>query len=595
MSRQYKQQVDQGILKELHVRASLDRTRKDAEGRYPAVVTYDWQGYTYQCETGYSLLPKEWHGRSGLPIRLHPLYAEICDRIQRIREEILRRPTPEAEELQVDESLTGLIPNCRWVLDERVADDSGYCPVVLEQVQGEEVSYMPSGISLRREDWDAERGLPLAGVPNRELMADYLSRKRNETIEGYRTASLMDSICFKPGLSLVLRSNRMLSDGSYPLMVGYYQRGGYCYRATGVSLFEADWDELKGEPKPDCAVFNRCKELVLSVYKTFARDIETERPSEWNLFVNEGYSNEGYPLCVGPFIQLVIDGLTAQERYGNASVYRQCMRGLYRVFPSLDIPFSNVTIDTVNQICDLMKADGCMDNSIVHILKTLRAIYNRAVSAGVAEKGLSPFKEFSFRTLNRRTEHRALSKDEVLRIIQQRASCGEDKMRLLSLDVFTFSYLCGGIPIYDLCLLSWDNIRGGMLEYVRQKTHGKIRVAIPELAMEIVEHYRGVSKGYLFPMLDAERQTTVLGQREAIQHWSGVVNKHLRAVGVELDLSIPLTTYVARHSFATVLQQEGISIDVISEALGHQSQKVTKVYLAGLSHKQMVDLQGKLA
>ena len=65
------------------------------------------------------------------------------------------------------------------------------------------------------------------------------------------------------------------------------------------------------------------------------------------------------------------------------------------------------------------------------------------------------------------------------------------------------------------------------------------------------------------------------------------INKHLKEIGVRLNLPIPLTTYVARHSFATVLKRAGVSTSIISETLGHSSERVTQIYLDSFDNEQV--------
>ena len=92
---------------------------------------------------------------------------------------------------------------------------------------------------------------------------------------------------------------------------------------------------------------------------------------------------------------------------------------------------------------------------------------------------------------------------------------------------------------------------------------------------------------YLFPILDRNRHITQIQIRDRIKKASKAINNALRKIGKKLDLPIDLTTYVARHSFATVLKRSGVSTSVISESLGHSSERITQVYLDSFENAQI--------
>ena len=260
----------------------------------------------------------------------------------------------------------------------------------------------------------------------------------------------------------------------------------------------------------------------------------------------------------------------------------------------MHVPFSELNVECITHMRTTLLQKGLKPVYIHGLFRTVRAIWNKAISLGVASHTDYPFTEDTFKGLSVKTEHRALNKAEVLQVIDYRNTSNDEK-RGLALDLFTFSYLCGGMPFADMAMLKEDNIRDGLIEYTRQKTHRKIRVAIPKLAAEIMKAYHSIKRKYVFPILDDKRYKTVLQQRGAIRRCMIKVNKQLKAIGEELGLQIPLTTYVARHSFATVLQQEGVALEVISELLGHQELKTTKIYLAGMSKEQLLAIQNRLA
>ena len=158
----------------------------------------------------------------------------------------------------------------------------------------------------------------------------------------------------------------------------------------------------------------------------------------------------------------------------------------------------------------------------------------------------------------------------------------------LSKDIFIFSYLCGGINFTDIANLTKANIiEGTRLHYIRQKTGKLIKIGLSEEAMKIIERYATESKGYLFPILNANLHKTPLQKQNRIHKILGKVNTNLKLIAAQLGVEGNLTTYVARHSFASVLKKSGVNIALISEALGHSDIATTQIYLDSFDNEQI--------
>ncbi len=159
-------------------------------------------------------------------------------------------------------------------------------------------------------------------------------------------------------------------------------------------------------------------------------------------------------------------------------------------------------------------------------------------------------------------------------------------MERLAIDVFTFSYLCAGINFIDMAKLKYSNIQDNQIVYNREKTKKLIIVPLQERAKQIIEKHNDGKTAFVFPILSNFHKSEVqIANR--LHKVLAKINKHLKEIGVKLNLPIPLTTYVARHSFATVLKRAGVSTSIISESLGHSSEKITQVYLDSFDKEQM--------
>lgn len=194
-----------------------------------------------------------------------------------------------------------------------------------------------------------------------------------------------------------------------------------------------------------------------------------------------------------------------------------------------------------------------------------------------------PFKSYKVSKLHQATAKRAISKADIMRIIEYRC---DDFYKQFAVDLFAFGYFMGGINFVDIAYLKMDNIVDGRLIYTRRKTHKLIRLPLQPKAQEIIERYQQDGALFLFPILSAFHKTEQQ-QRNRVHKVISKVNERLKEVGKELEIPIDLTTYVSRHSFATVLKREGVSTSIICESLGHSSEKVTQIYLDSFENSQI--------
>lgn len=222
------------------------------------------------------------------------------------------------------------------------------------------------------------------------------------------------------------------------------------------------------------------------------------------------------------------------------------------------------------------------------MFRTLRSAYNKAIKAKCARKSDYPFDEYKINKFDTKTQKRAIAKTEILKFTKEVDYIGKRQYVQLSKDIFIFSYLCGGINFTDIANLTKDNIiEGKRLHYIRQKTGKLIKLGLSEEALKIIKRYAVESKGYLFPILNAQLHKTPLQKQNRIHKMLGKVNKNLKLLAAQLGVEANLTTYVARHSFASVLKKSGVNIALISEALGHSDLTTTQIYLDSFDNEQI--------
>jgi integrase/recombinase XerD len=182
---------------------------------------------------------------------------------------------------------------------------------------------------------------------------------------------------------------------------------------------------------------------------------------------------------------------------------------------------------------------------------------------------------------------KALSLEEIVKIYNYETEPGSVKD--MCRDYWIFIYLCNGLNVKDFCLLTYKDIVGDFIIFNRAKTNRSgrsnpepIRIALKEDSKRIIAK-RGQHEfspdTYIFPYLKIGM--TPKKQDDTMDLLLHLINDHIKQIAIELEIHKPITTYYARHSFATILKNSGVSREFISEALGHTSLETTKNYLAG--------------
>ena len=266
------------------------------------------------------------------------------------------------------------------------------------------------------------------------------------------------------------------------------------------------------------------------------------------------------------------------------------MHSLIKFNKHLDIPFSDMDTIWLKRYEVWLQSQGLATNTLGTRFRHLRVIYNFAIEEKIVKSEYYPFNSFKVSKLSQTTAKRSIQKDEILSVLNYQ---GQTPLECLAIDLFTFSYLAAGINFGDIARLTKDNILENRLIYIRKKTQKQIKVSLQEQAIKLIQKYSMPDNPYLFPIL-SNLHKTEQQKVNRIHKIIAKVNKSLKEIGERLNIPIDLTTYVARHSFATVLKRSGVNTSLICEALGHSSERVTQIYLDSFGNDQMEDAMKNL-
>ena len=391
-------------------------------------------------------------------------------------------------------------------------------------------------------------------------------------------------------VNVVCYRNKKLSNGNSPLMLRVCKDRKTKYQSLGISVNPDDWDFQKNRPKTNCPNKDLILKIILDKEAAFQKQILELKAEDKEFTASTLIAPKvkGKIKSVREFYLELVKELEQANRVGNSLVYRDSLRSL-EVYTNgkLDIPFSHIDIDFLKGYEKWLRQKGCKETTLSLHFRTLRSAYNKAIEAKHAKKANYPFDNFKVSKFNIRTEKRAIPKDNI-KLIMELDLSNESEYMQFGRDLFVFSYLCSGINFTDLANIQSRNIVEGRLIYNRQKTGKRINIALSKEANAIINKYvnADLSSGYVFPILHQNVHKTEMQKYNRKKKVLRNVNSSLKMIAKMIGIE-NLTSYVARHSYATVLKNSGVNVALISETLGHSDLKTTQIYLDSFENSQI--------
>ncbi len=397
----------------------------------------------------------------------------------------------------------------------------------------------------------------------------------------------VEAICYKV---------RALRDGTFPLMLRLTQNRKRKYLSLGMSVEERFWDFKKNTPKRNCPD----RDAILSVierkskqYREQITQFKVEGKDYTLETLVQRVENPVRQMNFGEYLDYFIQQLKEENRLGYAESFKGLKSSLIRYCDSLDFQFTHIDQQWLKGYEMFLIRSGKKENTIGIRFRSLRVIFNKAVSEKLVKREYYPFDDFKVSKFHEQTMKRAISKEDIKRIIEldlRTVTTYHSPYLSLGRDLFLFSYLSCGINLTDMARIRYCDIFEGRLSYHRQKTGKLISFQLQPMALDIIEKYHkpeARQDDYVFPILDRKVHKTAIQIRDKVRKANKATNKALHKIGEKLGIPIDLTTYVARHSYTTVLKRSGVSTAIISESLGHSSEKVTQISLDSFENSQI--------
>jgi len=379
---------------------------------------------------------------------------------------------------------------------------------------------------------------------------------------------------------LFLDQRRKRNTNEYPLKVRVTLNRKHKEIPLNVVLNANHWDEEKQRVKPshpNVNLINKKITKTLSEIQANALKLDdTDKVYSVNELSPTNGSKEQTNTTFLSYANKLIDDLRSVGRVGNAISYGCAVAKLKKYCNNDGIRFESIDYNFLENFTNSMLQGGMKINAVGVYMREIRAIYNKAIKAGIVEQKYYPFSNYKIKTS--KTINRRLAVDDLKKIFEYKTE--PNTIWWHSQNYFLLSFCLIGINLTDLFLLKPENLIGDRVVFKRSKTKKIYSIHLHEKARVILNlYYHAENKPYyLLPVLSEE--DTPLTIKKKAQQAIKNTNKYIGKIAEGCKLNEDITSYFARYSWANTCKSLGYSKDLIAEALGHEyGNKVTGIYL----------------
>lgn len=349
---------------------------------------------------------------------------------------------------------------------------------------------------------------------------------------------------------------------------------------TDYHLFTHEWDEkrstviVKGSRSNYLQTVKERIEWDLRRWQSIIRQHENKRIVYSADDIIDTFRKTSADHTLFNFMQSVISQLQLIGKERTAETYHSTLKSIIKFRQEQDILLVDIDSDLMLMYEAYLQSSGITRNSISFYMRILRAVYNRAVEKELTENR-HPFKHVY--TGIEKTVKRAIPLKNIKQIknLELPIKSALDFAR----DIFLFSFYTRGMSFIDIAFLKKKDLANGILSYRRRKTGQQLFIRWEKCMQDILDKYKeNDDSPYMLPIIIPQEKH----ERKQYKNVLYRINKSLKDIGQLIKLPIPLTMYVARHSWASAARSKNIPISVISEGMGHDSEKTTQIYLASL-------------
>lgn len=398
-------------------------------------------------------------------------------------------------------------------------------------------------------------------------------------------------------ITLSLDKRRPKKDGSYPLVFRLSHQGATANISTKLSIPASDWNNRTRKVKKTYKGVESVTRLNNELDKKKADFVDAitqlNDSNQLNFLSIKELKNhltkqrDTSDFC--GFTEDLIDQMIEANRFGNAQIYKHTLSALKNFASKEHIPFEEITYRFLKQFETVHLKKGNSINGLSTYMRTIRAVYNKAIKQEVTSQEFYPFQQYKIKS--EPTAKRAIPLEKIKKILDLKLEA--DNPLFHARNYFIASYLMNGISFIDMAFLRVRNIVDGRIQYKRQKTARPYDIKLTEQLSSILDFYleRKKPNDFIFPIITREESLDQYNDvRWARKHY----NKRLKEIATLCKIEENLTSYVSRHSMATNLILKDVPINALSKMLGHNKLSTTEIYIKGLPTHIMDEYQERL-
>ncbi len=327
-----------------------------------------------------------------------------------------------------------------------------------------------------------------------------------------------------------------------------------------------------------CARLTALQERIDRDMRLFGNIVGTLEKSPGKYSVDDivaAFSVSEHRQTLTGFMREVIARLVQMGKYRTAEIYDTVLRSFTTFRSGKDTAPDEMDADMIQLYEAYLLGKGLVRNTTSSYMRVLRAVYNRAVDKGLTEQ-LNPFR-YVYTGIDK-TVKRAIPLKSIRKI--RNLDLALLPVMDFARDMFLFSFYTRGMSFIDMAFLKRKDLHNGVLTYCRHKTGQRLQIKWERCMQEILDKYPSGNSVYLLPIIS--KGGCVEDERRQYRNALRLVNSKLKIISDMAGLSVNLTMYVSRHSWASAAQSNHIPLSVISEGMGHDSETTTQIYLASL-------------
>ncbi|WP_308991666.1 site-specific integrase [Mariniflexile litorale] len=415
----------------------------------------------------------------------------------------------------------------------------------------------------------------------------------SEKIKGYK-------------ISIRLDIRRKKETQKYPVKLRVYGKQTQIEKwyALDIDLTEKQFDTIWTNPdNKNLRGSNNETRLKLQAIETRAnKEAEQMTVFDFAKFEAKLFRKSTDQSNVKYHFDLVIQKNLKNNKIGTAESYKYTLNSLADFSENQKkcniekLSFNTITVDWLNEYQNFMLSNGKSYTTIAIYTRTLRAVFNNAIESNDIIKDIYPFGEKKFKIPQTRKVKKALNAEQLKTLFNAEVTNENEQQ---AKDFWFFSYACNGMNLKDISLLKYSDIKEDRFNYYRAKTFDKtakktaITIHLTEYTKSIISKYGNENKdGFVFSIIALEDSSQT--QYNKIKNFTRLINDHIKRIAKANDLPADISTYWARHSFATQSIRSGVSMEFISEALNHSDLSVTKNYFAGFEDEAKKEFANNL-